>query len=111
MPSHHARRVYDDVLPYLTEEMLLVSATKGMENGTLLRMSQVINDVVGNRFPPRTGVLSGPTFARRLCARAGAVVIASARYRPGAGCPGGVCGPGAALYPTATRWAWSWGPR
>jgi glycerol-3-phosphate dehydrogenase (NAD(P)+) len=78
MPSHHARRVYDDVLPYLKEEMLLVSATKGLENGTLLRMSQVIGDVVGNRFPPRTGVLSGPTFAREVArGEPAAVVIAS----------------------------------
>ena len=78
MPSHHARRVYDDLLPYLTEDMLVVSATKGLENGTLLRMSQVINDVVGNRFPPRTGVLSGPTFAREVVrGEPAAVVIAS----------------------------------
>jgi glycerol-3-phosphate dehydrogenase (NAD(P)+) len=78
MPSHHARRVYDDLLPYLRENMLLVNATKGLENGTLLRMSQVINDVVGNRFPPRVGVLSGPTFAREVVrGEPAAVVIAS----------------------------------
>jgi len=35
MPSHHARRVYDDLLPHLDENMLFVSATKGIENGTL----------------------------------------------------------------------------
>ena len=78
MPSHHARRVYDDMLPHLTDDMLLVSATKGLENGTLLRMSQVMNDVVGNRFPPRVGVLSGPTFAREVVrGEPAAVVIAS----------------------------------
>ena len=78
MPSHHARRVYDDVLPHLDEKMLIVSATKGLENGTLLRMSQVINDVVGNRFPPRVGILSGPTFAREVVrGEPAAVVIAS----------------------------------
>ncbi len=78
MPSHHARRVYDDLLPHLDEKMLIVSATKGLENGTLLRMSQVINDVVGNRFPPRVGILSGPTFAREVVrGEPAAVVIAS----------------------------------
>jgi glycerol-3-phosphate dehydrogenase (NAD(P)+) len=78
MPSHHARRVYDDLLPHLEENMLIVSATKGLENGTLLRMSQVINDVVGNRFPPRVGVFSGPTFAREVVrGEPAAVVIAS----------------------------------
>jgi glycerol-3-phosphate dehydrogenase (NAD(P)+) len=78
MPSHHARRVYDDLLPYLDENMLFVSATKGIENGTLLRMSQVLNDVVGNRFPPRVGVLSGPTFAKEVArGEPAAIVIAS----------------------------------
>ncbi len=78
MPSHHARRVYDDLLPHLDENMLFVSATKGIENGTLLRMSQVINDVVGNRFPPRVGVLSGPTFAKEVArGEPAAIVIAS----------------------------------
>ena len=78
MPSHHARRVYDDLLPHLNENMLFVSATKGIENGTLLRMSQVLNDVVGNRFPPRVGVLSGPTFAKEVArGEPAAVVIAS----------------------------------
>lgn len=78
MPSHHARRVYDDLLPHLDEQMLFVSATKGIENGTLLRMSQVLNDVVGNRFPPRVGVLSGPTFAKEIVrGEPAAIVIAS----------------------------------
>ena len=78
MPSHHARRVYDDLLPHLDENMVFVSATKGIENGTLLRMSQVLNDVVGNRFPPRVGVLSGPTFAKEVArGEPAAIVIAS----------------------------------
>jgi glycerol-3-phosphate dehydrogenase (NAD(P)+) len=78
MPSHHARRVYDDLLPHLREDMLFVSATKGIENGTLLRMSQVLNDVAGNRFPPRVGVLSGPTFAKEVArGEPAAIVIAS----------------------------------
>jgi glycerol-3-phosphate dehydrogenase (NAD(P)+) len=46
--------------------MLFVSATKGIENGTLLRMSEVITQVIGPRFIPRVAVLSGPTFAREV---------------------------------------------
>jgi glycerol-3-phosphate dehydrogenase (NAD(P)+) len=78
MPSHHARRVYSDLLPHLNDSMLFVSATKGLEKGTLLRMSQVMNDVIGNKFPPRIGVLSGPTFAKEIArGDPAAVVIAS----------------------------------
>jgi len=78
MPSHHARRMYGGMLPHLDPRMLLVSATKGLENDTLLRMSQVIRDVVRARFEPRVAALSGPTFAREVAAgEPTAVVIAS----------------------------------
>src|SRR5262249_35823108 len=64
MPSHLVRSLYTGMLPCLREEMILVSATKGLENGTLMRMTEVIGEVVSRRFQPRTAVLSGPTFAR-----------------------------------------------
>ncbi len=69
MPSHHARRVWSQMKPLLHPEMLLVSATKGIENETLLRMSQVITDVLTNgegSFAPRLCAISGPTFAREV---------------------------------------------
>lgn len=78
MPSHHARRVYASILDALSPEMIFVSATKGLENGTLLRVSQVMREVVGARFDPRIGVLSGPTFAREVAGgEPAAIVIAS----------------------------------
>ena len=46
MPSHRARGVYQQMLPLLNESMLLVSATKGLETGSLLRISEVICQVV-----------------------------------------------------------------
>lgn len=66
IPSHHARRLYSEMLPHLEPSTLIVSATKGLEEGTLLRMSEVIHEVVNARFKPRTAVLSGPTFAREV---------------------------------------------
>jgi glycerol-3-phosphate dehydrogenase (NAD(P)+) len=78
MPSHHARRLYSAMLPYLDPSMILVSATKGLEHGTLLRMSEVIVQTVGVKFPPRVAVLSGPTFAAEVAqGDPTAVVIAS----------------------------------
>lgn len=79
MPSHHARRLYRQMLPHLSASTLLVSATKGLEEKTLLRMSEVIHQVVGSRFEPKIAVLSGPTFAREVArGEPTAVVIASA---------------------------------
>jgi glycerol-3-phosphate dehydrogenase (NAD(P)+) len=63
VPSHLVRPVYERMLPFLRESMLFVSATKGLENGTLLQMSAVIRQVVRQSFDPRVAVISGPTFA------------------------------------------------
>src|SRR5208282_6310786 len=58
--------------------MRFVSATKGLEQGTLLRMSEVARAVIGQKFEPRVAVLSGPTFAREVArGEPTAVVIAS----------------------------------
>lgn len=78
MPSHVARGIYSRMLGRLEPSMLFVSATKGLENGTLMRMSEVIGEVVGQRFAPRVAALSGPTFAREIArGEPAAVVIAS----------------------------------
>ncbi len=65
MPSHLVRILYARMLPLLPDDVILVSATKGLENESLLRMSQVIREVVGKSHP-RIAVISGPTFAREV---------------------------------------------
>jgi glycerol-3-phosphate dehydrogenase (NAD(P)+) len=62
MPSHAVRDVYTRMLPSLKPSMRIVSASKGLESGTLLRISQVIRSITGPDY--RIAVLSGPTFAR-----------------------------------------------
>ena len=78
MPSAHARAIYTNMLPHLEPRMVFVSATKGLEHGTLARMTEVIEQVLSPKFSPRVAALSGPTFAREV-ARGDptAVVIAS----------------------------------
>jgi glycerol-3-phosphate dehydrogenase (NAD(P)+) len=49
MPSHHCRKLFESVAVNLKPEMLFVSATKGLENDTLLRMTDVITQVVTTR--------------------------------------------------------------
>ena len=66
MPSHHTRRVFEAMKPHLREKMLFVSATKGIENDSLLRMTQVVTEVLQSDagFAPRIGAISGPSFAK-----------------------------------------------
>ncbi len=47
---------------------MFVSATKGLEEKTLLRMTEVISQVIasGGEFQPRIGALSGPSFAKEV---------------------------------------------
>jgi glycerol-3-phosphate dehydrogenase (NAD(P)+) len=66
VPSHLVRRVYEQMLPYLEEHAIFVSATKGLETDTLLRPSEIINQVVSANFRPKVAALSGPTFAREV---------------------------------------------
>jgi len=103
MPSHHARGLYTAMLPHLTPSMILVSATKGLEQGSLLRMSQVIEQVIGQVVQtPRIAVLSGPTFAREVAAGGPtAVVVASANAEVAACVQEAFSGPTFRLYTNA----------
>ena len=67
-PSHHTRRVYEQMAPHLRPEMLFVSATKGVENDSLLRMTEVISAVLAPKGikSPRIGAISGPSFAKEV---------------------------------------------
>ena len=78
MPSHVCGALYQQMLPHLRPEMIFVSATKGLDTGRLMRMSEVIRSVVGESFPPRLCVLSGPSFAKEVIrGDPTAVVVAS----------------------------------
>ena len=68
MPSQHCRPLFQQMRPHLKPEMLFVSATKGLEEKTLLRMTEVVAEIVGsgNGFSPRIGALSGPSFAKEV---------------------------------------------
>jgi glycerol-3-phosphate dehydrogenase (NAD(P)+) len=77
VPSQFLRNTFRQVLPLLQPGVSLVSATKGIENGSLMRMSQVIADEAAPRFQASVAVLSGPTFAREIAAGAPAAVVIS----------------------------------
>jgi len=67
MPSHHCRGLFRLMAPHLKPPTMVVSATKGIENESLLRMSQVIGEVLRQSMrEPRIGALSGPSFAREV---------------------------------------------
>jgi glycerol-3-phosphate dehydrogenase (NAD(P)+) len=66
IPSAHVREIYSAMLPFLVPTMAFASATKGLETTTLLRMSEVIEQILAAKFPPRVAAISGPSFAREV---------------------------------------------
>jgi glycerol-3-phosphate dehydrogenase (NAD(P)+) len=61
MPSQHCRKLFERMRPFIPPQAFIISATKGLEESSLLRMSEVIAQVL-----PGTnaiGALSGPSFA------------------------------------------------
>jgi glycerol-3-phosphate dehydrogenase (NAD(P)+) len=78
VPSHVFRHVFLQMLPLLNGDMLFVSAAKGIENGTLMRMSEIVADVAKSRFTASVAAISGPTFAPEVArGEPTALVVAS----------------------------------
>jgi len=64
LPSHGTRDILKRVAPIIRRDAILVSATKGLERDTLLRMSEVASQELGREVS--VAVLSGPSFAAEL---------------------------------------------
>lgn len=69
VPSHGFRDVFKQVIANIKSPCSVVSATKGIENCSLMTMTQVIGDVAGKACLEnnlRVAVLSGPSFAKEV---------------------------------------------
>ncbi|HEX3597240.1 MAG TPA: NAD(P)H-dependent glycerol-3-phosphate dehydrogenase [Polyangiaceae bacterium] len=78
VPSHALRETVAAAKPHLPPDAVLVNATKGIENETLMTMAEVVADVLGPGTDERFTVLSGPSFAREVAAHVPTnVVVAS----------------------------------
>lgn len=73
-PSQHMRGIVSHIAPLLTRNQVILSASKGIEEGSLLRMSQVIASVTSNPI----GVLSGPSFAQEVATGQPTAIVAAA---------------------------------
>jgi glycerol-3-phosphate dehydrogenase (NAD(P)+) len=85
VPSHFLRTVFQQMLPALHPETLLISATKGIECQTLQLPSEIIGQVISPVFTPRIAVLSGPSFAREVAAGNPTAIVIAARDFANAG--------------------------
>jgi glycerol-3-phosphate dehydrogenase (NAD(P)+) len=78
IPSQFCRSVYGKISSVLRRDQIVVSLTKGFDTRTLMRMSQVMEEVFRPPRRPRLAALSGPSFAREVAAgHPTALVLAS----------------------------------
>jgi len=66
VPSHGFRAVLTEAVPSIGAEAAVVSLTKGVEQGTIRRMTEVIAELFPSHDPGRVGVLTGPNLAREV---------------------------------------------
>ena len=77
-PAQVVRRVISTAAPYISKDAVIVSLSKGIEEGSLMLMSDLLEDVLPERLHKGLSFLSGPSFAREVAQKMPtAVVIAS----------------------------------
>lgn len=80
-PSHVVRKVVGAIGDKIADCTPIVSASKGIENDSLMLVSDILEDVLPSRLHPYLSYLSGPSFAREVAEqKPTAVTIAS--YNP-----------------------------
>lgn len=78
VPSHVYRSVALQMVPYLQKNAVIVSATKGIENQTLLTMSGIWKEILPESLGVRVVTLAGPSFAREVMQRTPTAVTVAA---------------------------------
>ncbi len=78
VPTKYIREVMERHADEIPSKVPVVNASKGIENGTLLRASQVITDVLGRR---KMAMLFGPSHAEEVARRIPTTVVAASRAR------------------------------
>ena len=69
VPSHGFRSVFEQLVPYLEKDCFVVSAVKGIENSSLMTMTQVMGATLKDDLKTKNitlSVLSGPSFAKEV---------------------------------------------
>ena len=77
VPCQFMRQVWNRLRSYVSEGVPIVSVAKGIENDTLLRPTQILADVLGEKQATRFAVLSGPTIADELARKLPAIACAA----------------------------------
>jgi glycerol-3-phosphate dehydrogenase (NAD(P)+) len=81
VPSHAFREVARMVRPFLSEDSIVVHATKGFDPDTSLRMTEVLKEEIPTLSDSRIAVLSGPSHAEEVSARCPTTVVVASHAK------------------------------
>ncbi len=81
LPSFAVRGVISQVIPYLSPETIIVSATKGMELRSSKFISEVLLELLPSNLHKNLACLSGPTFALEVSQRLPTVCLVASKVR------------------------------
>lgn len=79
VPSKHLRSVLNEAAGVAQEPVRIISATKGIEAGSFLRMSEIAEQCFAGKLAAPPAVLTGPTFAREVAAGEPAAMVVASR--------------------------------
>ncbi|HEX6312176.1 MAG TPA: NAD(P)H-dependent glycerol-3-phosphate dehydrogenase [Acidimicrobiia bacterium] len=79
VPSHGMRAVLTAAAPFIAPGAPVVSLAKGVEQGTLRRMTEVVDEVLTGHDRSKVGVLTGPNLAREIAAGQPAASVVALR--------------------------------
>ena len=77
VPSHAVRNMAKQIRSFVKEDAIVTSATKGIELGSLKRMSQVLEEELGNVKSHNIVALSGPSHAEEVIRKLPTAVVAA----------------------------------
>ncbi|MCK8817747.1 NAD(P)H-dependent glycerol-3-phosphate dehydrogenase [Natroniella sulfidigena] len=81
VPSHVVRTVAQELKGLLDEDTIIVSASKGIEEETHLRMSEVLMDELDSKLHDNIFVLSGPTHAEEVVLELPTTIVVAGKNR------------------------------
>ncbi|MCJ7773596.1 MAG: NAD(P)-dependent glycerol-3-phosphate dehydrogenase [Desulfobacterales bacterium] len=79
VPSQYMRKISSALSGYLSKNTIVVSASKGIENTTHLRMSEILRETLTSISKRSIAVLSGPTFAKEVAMKVPSVITVAAK--------------------------------
>ena len=81
VPSQHVRYIFKNLSSFLPENVLIVSACKGIENNTLSTISKIYSEEFVSRSSDNFAVISGPSFAKEIEDEKPTAVVAASKSR------------------------------